>query len=66
MANVSDALMELAEKQAALRVRSLCLDFPLRPDYLVQLVLPRDMTVKETARLCEFIRTLALPDNGGR
>jgi hypothetical protein len=36
--------------------KSLCYDYPLRPDYLVQLVIPRDLTQREADRLCEFIQ----------
>jgi hypothetical protein len=38
----------------------LTLAFPLRSDFLVQLVLPRDIKSDETERLCAFIRTLAM------
>lgn len=43
---------------------SICNDFPLRPGYLAQIVVPRDMTTVEAARLAEFIKALALPDSG--
>lgn len=33
--------------------------FPLRADFLAQLVLPRDMKTAEAQRLCAFIRALA-------
>jgi hypothetical protein len=35
--------------------------FPLRPDYQAQLVVPRDLTVRDAERLIEFIRTLVMP-----
>lgn len=38
---------------------NLALPFPLRPGYLAQVVIPRDMTKAEAARLCAFIQTLA-------
>lgn len=41
---------------------SICNDYPLRPDYLAQVVVPRDMTELEAERLCAFIKTLARPD----
>lgn len=41
---------------------SICNDFPLRPDYLAQIVVPRDMTEREAERLCEFIKSLVQPD----
>lgn len=41
--------------------KSVCNDFPLRLDYLAQVVVPRDMTAQEAERLCEFIRSLAQP-----
>jgi hypothetical protein len=44
---------------------SICNDFPLRPGYLAQVVIPRDMTQAEAARLAEFIKSMALPDSAG-
>jgi hypothetical protein len=41
-------------------VPTLCLDFPLRSDFLVQIVIPREMYEYEAKRLCAFIMTLAL------
>lgn len=38
---------------------NLVMPFPLRPDYLAQIVIPRDMTKSEAQRLCAFIQTLA-------
>lgn len=38
---------------------NLVMPFPLRPDYLAQVVIPRDMTKVEAQRLCAFIQTLA-------
>lgn len=40
---------------------SLCLEYPLRPDFSVQVVLPRDLTEKEAQRLCEFLKSIPLP-----
>ena len=34
--------------------------FPLRTDFLAQLVLPRDMKTEEAHRLCAFIKALAV------
>lgn len=34
--------------------------FPLRQDFLAQLVLPRDMKLEEAQRLCAFVRALAV------
>lgn len=41
---------------------NLALPFPLRPGYLAQVVIPRDMTKAEASRLCAFIQTLATAD----
>lgn len=41
----------------------LCLDFPMRPDFLAQIVVPRHMTLAEAKRLCAFIETLVTPDS---
>jgi hypothetical protein len=38
---------------------NLAMPFPLRPGYLAQIVIPRDMTKAEAGRLCAFIQTLA-------
>jgi hypothetical protein len=38
---------------------NLALPFPLRPNYLAQVVIPRDLTKDEAARLCAFIQALA-------
>lgn len=35
-------------------------NYPLRPDFLVQVVLPRDLKADEAKRLCAFIGTLAV------
>ena len=37
----------------------LSFDFPLRPDFLAQLVIPRDLKSEEAKRLCSFVMTLA-------
>ncbi|MDX2260083.1 MAG: hypothetical protein SFU84_00120 [Gemmatimonadales bacterium] len=34
--------------------------FPLRQDFLAQLVVPRDMKLEEAQRLCAFVRALAV------
>lgn len=35
------------------------LSYPLRPDFLAQVVIPRDLTSEEARRLCAFLLTLA-------
>lgn len=37
----------------------LSLEYPLRPDFLAQVVVPLDMKVDEARRLCAFVMTLA-------
>jgi hypothetical protein len=44
-----------------LPVKSLCLDFPLRENYLAQIVVPADITALEAVRLTDFIKTLPQP-----
>ena len=39
---------------------ALCFEYPLRPDFHVQLVLPQDLTVKDVARLCGFLTALII------
>jgi len=41
------------------RAEALALPFPLRPAFLAQVVVPRDMTKDEARRLCAFIASLA-------
>lgn len=38
---------------------SLTMPFPLRPNFLAQLVVPRDMNKDEASRLCAFIQAIA-------
>ncbi|MBE0547373.1 MAG: hypothetical protein IH627_06925 [Rubrivivax sp.] len=38
---------------------SLMMPFPLRPTFLAQIIIPRDLTKDEAARLCTFIQALA-------
>jgi hypothetical protein len=43
--------------------KPLCLDFPMRPDFLAQIVVPRDMTKREAERLSAMIVTLSIADS---
>lgn len=36
-----------------------CYEFPLRPNYMAQAVLPRDLTHEEAERVCAFIKAIA-------
>jgi len=38
---------------------SLMMPFPLRPTFLAQIIIPRDLTKDEALRLCNFIQALA-------
>jgi hypothetical protein len=40
-------------------MKPLCMDYPLRPGLVAQVVIPADMTSAEAARLCAFIQSLA-------
>jgi hypothetical protein len=44
---------------SAVTETSLALPFPLRPTFLAQIVIPRDLTKEEAGRLCTFIQALA-------
>lgn len=44
-------------------IPGLCNDFPIRPDFMAQVVIPRDMTMTEAKRLCAFIMAMGLPDS---
>jgi hypothetical protein len=39
-----------------------CHELQLRANYRVQVVIPRDFTKAEAARLCAFVQSLAQPD----
>lgn len=60
---------EKADNARPIVTPGLSLEFPMRPDFLAQVVIPRDMKVDEAKRLSRFILTLALDfqpnDNGG-
>ena len=44
--------------------QALVLPFPIRPKYLAQIVVPRDMTKQEADRLCAFVMSVAAPATG--
>ena len=39
--------------------KPLVLDYPLRSNYMAQIVIPPDLTTEEALRLCAFIDALA-------
>ena len=43
---------------------TICHQFPLRPEYLAQVVVPSDLTREEAERLCAFLQSLAMPIDG--
>jgi hypothetical protein len=45
--------------------KGLAINFPMRPTFLAQVVVPADMTETEAKRLCEMIMTLPLPRSTG-
>jgi hypothetical protein len=45
---------KLTEEQAS----GLAYNFPLRPDFMAQLVLPQDLSTKEARRLADMLATL--------
>ncbi len=42
------------------------MSFPLRVDFIAQIVIPVDLTQSEAARLSAFLKTLAKPEEGDR
>jgi len=40
----------------------LTLDYPLRPDFLAQVVIPRDLTTEEARRMVAFLLALTSDD----
>ena len=46
-------------REEAPRMAAISLDFPLRTDFLAQVVVPRDLKAEEARRLCAFVMTLA-------
>jgi len=41
-------------------IKGLAYEFPLRPGFMVQIVVPRDLTVQEAERLYLFLLALAV------
>lgn len=41
---------------------AICYPFPLRPDLIAQVLVPRNLSKPEADRLCDFVRSLATPD----
>ena len=52
---------DLRRASSVKAVPSLALPFPLRPGYMAQLIIPRDLTTADADRLCAFIRSLVAP-----
>jgi hypothetical protein len=46
--------------EAELSAGSIALGYPLRPDLLAQVVVPRDLTLEEARRMGAFLVTLAV------
>lgn len=41
--------------------KGIAIDFPMRPDFLAQVLVPSNMSEDEAKRLCAMIMTLPLP-----
>jgi hypothetical protein len=41
--------------------KAITFDYPLRSDYVAQLVLPRDLSAEEAEKLCAFVQLMAYP-----
>lgn len=39
--------------------QSILLDYPLRPDFMAHLILPRDLTAHEASQIVAFLQTFA-------
>lgn len=50
---------QLKHITAAVTETSLMMPFPLRPTFLAQIIIPRDLSKDEATRLCTFIQALA-------
>lgn len=46
--------------EAVVTETALAMPFPLRPNFMAQVVIPRDITLEEVDRLCAFIKTLGV------
>jgi hypothetical protein len=46
--------------------RSICHQFPLRPNYIAQVVVPTDLTREEADRLRAFLMSMAVPEVSDR
>ncbi len=57
----SDSNLTAATEGPSLQPKGmLTLPFPLRPDFLVTIQVPRDLTSSEAARIAAFVKTLAV------
>lgn len=54
-----DQAPQAKQISGAVTETSLMMPFPLRPTFVAQLVIPRDLSKDEAERLCAFIRALA-------
>lgn len=41
-------------------------DFPIRPDLIIRIVLPAELTESDAERLCAFVRALAMPNESAK
>lgn len=55
----NDAPSPAPQQNMQLSVSALDIPFPLRPDFLAQVKIPRDLSKQEAERLCAFIKALA-------
>ncbi|MEP7293571.1 MAG: hypothetical protein ABI835_17425 [Chloroflexota bacterium] len=51
---------EISTREVPVTSGGLPLSFPLRPDFLAQIVIPRDLTVEEAKRLGAFLLTIGV------
>lgn len=51
----------IVQNEITILQNGLTLDYPLRPDFIAQVVIPRDLTTEEARRMVAFL--LALTSN---
>jgi hypothetical protein len=59
-ASMTQAPSDKPEKESAYIASDLTLSYPLRSDFLAQVVIPRDLTTTEAKRLGAFLLTTAI------
>jgi hypothetical protein len=58
--HISNTSTSEATRETRSVSNGLVLDFPIRPEFTAQVVIPRDIKLDEARRLCAFLSTIAV------